>query len=98
MTIVIERFHPIAFKQPFIYLTKSEKFTDIMKSLKNRQSPCLDEINNLCLKQLHKKGVDTLTGSINDYLHLYYFPRIWKLVMKFQFLSQMLEIINCPGQ
>lgn len=68
VTPIIEENYFITFRQ----------IKDILQDLKNKKAPGIDGINNLCLKNLPKRGIKVLTGIINACLKLQYYPTKWK--------------------
>lgn len=67
---VIKQFDSIVVTPLFLYVIKRRKIADIIKSLKNRKSPSIGGINNLCLKQLSRQGVHFLANIINGCVKL----------------------------
>lgn len=61
-----------------VTLTSKENLTLILKNLKNRKAPGYDEVNNLQIKNLSKKGIEILTILFNKLYNLSYFPIKWK--------------------
>lgn len=51
----------------------------IIKRLKNRKAPGLDEISNNLIKKLPSRGIKMLVTIFNGCLKLSYFPACWKL-------------------
>lgn len=61
------------------YLTNVHEVSSILKELKSKKTPGLDNIENVCLKALPRKGVKFLSFLINECLRLGYFPHKWKI-------------------
>lgn len=55
-----------------------EELRDIIKRLKPRKAPGCDEIGNLILKKLPRKGRAALLNIVNATLRLRHFPARWK--------------------
>ena len=60
------------------YFISTDKTSCLIKALKNKKSPGIDEINNKSLKKLPKEGIKFITNIFNACLKLSYFPNQWK--------------------
>lgn len=60
------------------FSTTTSEISAIIKSFKNKKSPGIDGVNNICLKALPQKGIKFLTIIMNYCLKFCYFPQEFK--------------------